>query len=65
MPDGWSTWRFWQTSNAGAVAGIEVPVDVDEFNGALGELVGAVDGEGVDAGDTATEAGAGTIECAQ
>ena len=62
MPDGWSNWRFWQTSSTGAVAGIDGPVDINEFNGTLGELLGRRAGD-IDAGTTETEGGGGTTEC--
>lgn len=38
MPIGWSTWKFWQYSDMGAVSGIAVPVDLDEFDGTLAAL---------------------------
>jgi lysozyme len=62
MPGGWSNWRFWQTSSTGTVAGIEGPVDIDEFNGTLEELLGKEDG-GIDTGPVKTEGGERTTEC--
>jgi lysozyme len=50
MPDGWTTWRYWQTSNAGSVAGIETPVDLDEFDGTSAELLATTASEGIDGG---------------
>jgi len=39
MPSGWSTWRFWQYSDRGAVSGISGSVDLDEFDGPLADLL--------------------------
>ena len=38
MPTGWSRWMFWQTSSSGSVNGITGAVDLDEFDGTLGDL---------------------------
>jgi lysozyme len=38
VPDGWSTWTFWQDSENGSVPGIEAAVDLDLFQGTLQEL---------------------------
>lgn len=38
VPAGWATWTFWQTSNIGAVSGIQGNVDLDEFQGSLMNL---------------------------
>jgi lysozyme len=38
VPDGWSTWAFWQTSDKGKVAGIPTAVDLDDFDGPLAKL---------------------------
>jgi lysozyme len=38
LPPPWSRWMFWQTSDRGAVPGIEGPVDLDVFAGSLAEL---------------------------
>jgi lysozyme len=38
VPDGWSTWTFWQDSENGTVPGIDGPVDLDLFQGTLQEL---------------------------
>lgn len=49
MPGGWSQWAFWQSSGSGTVAGIDVAVDLDEFDGdgtALGGFAGADGGLG-------------------
>src|ERR1700716_1506195 len=39
LPNGWSTWKFWQYSDMGSVAGISGAVDLDEFDGTLADLV--------------------------
>jgi len=36
-PTDWQTWKFWQYSNTGSVAGMS-PVDLDYFNGTLTDL---------------------------
>jgi len=33
VPEGWTTWSFWQYSNKGTVKGIAGDVDLDWFNG--------------------------------
>ncbi|MFI5913097.1 GH25 family lysozyme [Dactylosporangium sp. NPDC051541] len=33
LPAGWSTWTFWQHTDAGTVAGVKTGVDKDVFNG--------------------------------
>ena len=33
LPTDWTTYKYWQYSNAGAVAGISGKVDLDQFNG--------------------------------
>jgi lysozyme len=38
IPEGWSTWAFWQDSENGSVPGIDTPVDLDLFQGTLQEL---------------------------
>jgi len=38
LPNGWSTWKFWQYSDSGSVSGIPATVDLDEFNGDLTAL---------------------------
>jgi hypothetical protein len=38
MPAGWSTFTFWQYSDAGSVAGISGSVDMDAFNGTRAQL---------------------------
>jgi lysozyme len=38
LPTGWSRWAFWQQTDAGRVAGIAGPVDLDAFAGSLGQL---------------------------
>lgn len=38
MPKGWSTWTFWQYSGKGRLSGIDVPVDLDVFNGTAEQL---------------------------
>jgi lysozyme len=39
MPDGWSGWKFWQSSSTGSVPGISGNVDVNDFNGPLSALL--------------------------
>jgi lysozyme len=38
LPPPWPRWAFWQTSDRGAVPGIEGPVDLDLFAGSLADL---------------------------
>ena len=38
VPAAWDTWKFWQHSPAGVVAGVQKPCDVDVFNGSLEDL---------------------------
>lgn len=38
LPQGWSAWRIWQSSESGTVAGITGPVDLDVLNGPLANL---------------------------
>jgi lysozyme len=38
MPNGWTSWKFWQYADTGTVAGISGGVDHDEFNGSLTDL---------------------------
>jgi lysozyme len=40
LPTGWSQWRFWQASSTGTIHGIGGPVDLDEYPGALDDLMG-------------------------
>lgn len=35
LPDGWTSWAFWQHSESGSVPGIQGAVDLDVFNGPL------------------------------
>jgi hypothetical protein len=67
MPSNWTHWKFWQSSSTGSVSGISGAVDVDEFNGTLGDLMkfvggpatpdaGAHDAGGHDAGHEADAA---------
>jgi lysozyme len=44
LPTGWTSWEFWQYSEAGMVAGISVPVDLDVFNGTLADLEAFIQG---------------------
>jgi lysozyme len=41
IPAPWTRWTFWQHTDHGAVPGIEGPVDLDRFAGALDELADA------------------------
>lgn len=38
VPPGWAQWALWQYTDAGRVAGIECKLDMNRFNGSLGEL---------------------------
>ena len=38
LPDGWTTWQFWQHSEKGQVSGIAGSVDLDVFNGSADAL---------------------------
>jgi lysozyme len=38
LPDGWTTWKFWQHSETGTVSGVSGSVDLDLFNGTLQQL---------------------------
>jgi LysM repeat protein len=38
MPRGWFNWNFWQYDKTGSVNGINSIVDLDVFNGTLGDL---------------------------
>jgi lysozyme len=61
MPDGWSMWSLWQYASTGVVAGISARVDLDEFDGTLGDLLSFA-GAGADAASAAAgdSADAGT-----
>ncbi|MGH2621754.1 MAG: GH25 family lysozyme, partial [Anaerolineales bacterium] len=45
VPAGWSTWRLWQHSNRGQVAGIPARVDLDFFGGTMEELIAYAGGD--------------------
>jgi lysozyme len=49
LPAGWSSWTFWQKSDVGTVQGIAGAVDLDEFDGSFGDLVGLAGASGRDA----------------
>jgi lysozyme len=38
IPEGWTTWTFWQFSESGSVSGIEGSVDLDLYQGTLAGL---------------------------
>jgi lysozyme len=38
LPNGWSTWTFWQYTDRGIIPGIPSAVDLDRFNGNLPAL---------------------------
>lgn len=38
MPTGWTSWIVWQYSSTGSVPGISGNVDLDRFNGGIGDL---------------------------
>jgi lysozyme len=38
LPDGWTSWLFWQHSQSGSVAGVTGAVDLDLFSGTLQQL---------------------------
>lgn len=39
LPNAWSNWKFWQSSNTGFRSGISGAVDIDQFNGSEPELL--------------------------
>src|SRR5262249_59097656 len=39
MPTSFSEWKFWQYTDSGSVSGISGAVDLDQFNGTLGDLM--------------------------
>ena len=39
LPNGWSAWNFWQSSQTGTVAGVGGSVDVDAFAGTYADLL--------------------------
>jgi lysozyme len=39
MPPGWPAWKFWQYTDAGAIAGIAGPVDRNRSDGAIGPTI--------------------------
>lgn len=38
LPDGWTSWLFWQHSQSGTVSGVTGSVDLDVFSGTLPQL---------------------------
>lgn len=46
LPQGWTTWRFWQYSQTGSVEGVPGQFDLDEFNGTVDQLLALANGEG-------------------
>jgi lysozyme len=38
LPEGWSTWQFWQHSQTGTVPGVSAAVDLNLFNGTVQQL---------------------------
>jgi lysozyme len=38
LPNGWTTWEFWQYSESGQVSGITTKVDLNVFNGSADDL---------------------------
>ena len=38
LPRGWTSWKFWQSSQTGSVSGVSGPVDLDTFNGSSSAL---------------------------
>jgi len=38
LPNAWSIWSFWQYSQTGQIAGVDGVVDVDKYNGSIGNL---------------------------
>jgi lysozyme len=50
MPAAWKQWSFWQTSGSGTFDGVRGPVDLDEFNGTLADLLGFAHPTPADAG---------------
>jgi lysozyme len=45
VPASWSSWRFWQHSNRGQVAGVPARVDLDFFDGTMEELIAYAGGD--------------------
>lgn len=39
LPNGWSKWTFWQSSESGTVAGVTGSVDIDVFAGSMANLL--------------------------
>ncbi len=39
IPQGWSSWEFWQHSQSGSVSGVTGSVDLDWFNGSIADLM--------------------------
>lgn len=39
LAEGWTNWVFWQFADNGNVTGISNPVDLDEFNGSMSDLL--------------------------
>jgi GH25 family lysozyme M1 (1,4-beta-N-acetylmuramidase) len=59
MPDGWTTWKFWQYDDKGTVPGVGTGnVDVDEFDGTLQDLLTFAQGPSQDGGVPTTDGGA-------
>lgn len=46
LPQTWSKWAFWQSSDTGSVSGVAGAVDVNVFNGTLAELMALGSGGG-------------------
>jgi lysozyme len=58
LPGGWTSWVFWQTADNGTVKGITGPVDLDEFDGTLGDLTAfALPASSNDGGVTPSDGG--------
>lgn len=38
IPNGWTTWQFWQYSQSGTVAGVTGAVDLDRYAGSITDL---------------------------
>ncbi len=62
VPDAWPTWTVHQYCDCGSVAGIDGPVDVDEFNGDEATLMGYAVG-GSECGDDNCTLGEDAYNC--
>lgn len=57
IPDPWTEWVFWQTSETGSVPGISGAVDTDLFNGDMAALLAFAGAGAAECGDGACNGG--------